>query len=189
MNPIRKYFLVHKTHIPITNESGQSTIEFVLVIAFALGVTFLFMAHTFNTTKGYLLHYANYTASRVYLTYDNGGGVVSQNYASAQRRAQEQLDSFNLDSVFGIQSDCRFTNYQNTNALFTGSVCEFQATTSFFPLIGGGDKAKLVTESFLGKEPTRTTCYEMTCFAMTGDRNICKSQSETMDITLYDNGC
>lgn len=189
MNHTVEDFSVPAIPILITNEKGQSAIEFILVIGFALGVTFLFMAQTFNATKGYLLHYANFTASRVYLTYDRGDGNAFNNYRIAEARAQEQMRSFNLASVFGIKTDCRFTNYQNASALFTGSICEFETATNFFPLIGGGDKAKLVTESFLGKEPTRTTCYEQTCFAISGSRSECKSQFESMDITLYDNGC
>ena len=178
-----------RTHL-LTNERGQSAIEFILVIGFALGVTFLFMAQTFNATKGYLLHYATFTASRVYLTYDVGTANIPNVYRQAENRAKEQLDSFELDNVFGITADCKFENYQTTNALFTGTTCEFETATNFFPLIGGGDKAKLVSESFLGKEPIRTTCFEMLCQTITGEsRTDCISQSESMDVTLYDNGC
>ncbi len=184
-----KDFLVPQMVTQISNEQGQSAIEFVLVIGFALGVTFLFITQTFNTTRGYLLHYANFAASRVYLTADNGSNEANGNLAFAAARANEQLDSFNLSSAFGIEVDCDFKNYVNTNALFTGSVCEFEATTNFLPLIGGGDKAKLVSESFLGREPTRLNCYEMTCEAIYGERTGCAAKTTTTDFTLYDNGC
>lgn len=173
----------------IENESGQVAIEFILVLAFALGITFLFMAQTFNATKGYLLHYATFTASRVYLTFDNGTQNIPGTYSSAEARAREHLEKFQLENIFGISADCDFENYLSTNALFTGAVCEFETATNFFPLIGGGDKARLVSESFLGKEPVRRTCYEQLCETMTGNRNACLSQFEKMDITLYDNGC
>lgn len=182
-------FLVHLKPTQIINQKGQSAIEFILVIGFALGITFLFVTQTFNTTKGYLVHYANFSASRVYLTADRGNRVVGSNLAFAESRARQHLDSFNLDSVFGLDVECEFNNYVNTNALFTGSVCRFEATTNFLPLIGGGDKARLVSESFLGKEPTRANCYEMTCEAVTGSRTTCESKISNMDVTLYDNGC
>lgn len=192
MSPITTDFLAQRNPIPvINNQSGQSAIEFILVFGFALGITFLFMAQTFNATKGYLLHYATFAASRVYLTVDNGvDGNISGNYNYAEGVAREHLDSFELDNVFGISADCDFENFESTNALFTGTVCKFTTPTNFFPLIGGGRRAELVSESFLGKEPVRSTCYEMICETITGtNRNICRSQWESMDITLYDNGC
>lgn len=190
MNRTTEDFSAQQTLIQLVdNEKGQSAIEFILVLGFALGITFLFMAQTFNTTKGYLLHYATFTASRVYLTYDDGTQNVSGIYSGAAREAQAQIDSFQLNNLFGISANCNFENFQTTNALFTGAVCEFQTPTNFFPLIGGGDDAKLVSESFLGKEPVRSTCYQATCEAITGNRNTCRSQFENMDITLYDNGC
>jgi len=186
---VDKGFLVHQKATQIINQKGQSAIEFVLVIGFALGVTFLFLTQTFNTTKGYLLHYANFTVSRVYLTAETNSNTVGSNLTAAEARAREQLNSFNLSSLFDIEATCEFRNYVNTNALFTGSVCEFEVTTNFFPLIGGGDKARLVSESFLGKEPTRINCYQMSCQAITGDRSSCESKMQSMDVTLYDNGC
>lgn len=192
MNHIKANFLAPATLTPsklLQNERGQSAIEFVLVIGFALGVTFLFMAQTFNATKGYLLHYATFTASRVYLTYDDGTQAIGSTYDKAEARAREQLSSFELDSLFGINSVCKFRDYRDRSALFTGVICEFETPTNFFPLVGGGQDAKLVSESFLGKEPVRTTCYQLLCETMTGNRTSCTSQSESMDITLYDNGC
>ena len=177
------------THTHLSNQRGQVAIEFILVIGFALGVTFLFMSQTFSTTKGYLLHYANYAASRVYLTYDPGVADIMRNYSDAERRAMEHLDTFELDNLFGIDADCEFLNFQSTNALFTGSVCRFEANMNFFPLVGGGEDAKLVSESFLGKEPVRSTCYQILCQTMSGNRQSCEQQFESMDITLYDNGC
>ena len=182
-------FLVRVIRILPNNQKGQVALEFILVIGFALGVTFLFMSQTFTSTKGYLLHYANYAASRVYLTYDAGAANVMTNYKEAEDRANEHLQSFQLDNLFGINADCDFLNFQQTNALFTGSVCKFKTTTNFFPIVGGGAKAELVSESFLGKEPVRSTCYQQLCEVMTGSKTSCRSQMESMDITLYDNGC
>ena len=176
-------------HTQLGNDRGQVALEFILVIGFALGVTFLFMSQTFTSTKGYLLHYANYAASRVYLTYDVGAANVMANYQEAEDHANKHLRSFELDNLFGINTECEFLNFQQTNALFTGSVCKFEATTNFFPIIGGGAKAELVSESFLGKEPVRSTCYQQLCEVMTGDKQGCRSKFENMDITLYDNGC
>jgi hypothetical protein len=183
-------FLVHLTHIhngkKLLNEKGQSAIEFILVIGFALGITFLFTTQAMNATKGYLVHYANFAASRVYLVHDGGSRSIGPNYSGAESAALDHMDSFNLTQLFGLKTDC---SVEKENALFTGTVCRYDVVLNFFPMIAGGDKAKLVTESFLGKEPLRATCFEMTCQAITGDRNGCQSKFEIMDITLYDNGC
>lgn len=183
-------YLVPTTHthrdIFKLNQNGQSAIEFILVIGFALGITFLFTTQAMNATKGYLVHYANFSASRVYLVHDGGNRSIGPNYAAAAAAAQDQMDSFNLDSLFGVKTDCEV---ENENALFTGTVCRYEVVLNYFPMMAGGDNAKLVSESFLGKEPLRSTCYEMTCQAVSGSRNDCQSKFETMDITLYDNGC
>lgn len=171
------------------NEKGQAAIEFVLVIGFALGITFLFISQSFSATKGYLVHYVNFVGSRVFLTNDRGSRTVNTNYRIAEREARSQIESFSLGDNFDIDMTCRFQSFINVDALFTGSICEFEVETNFFPTMGGGDPAKLVSESLLGKEPTRATCYELTCEGITGTRTDCEGQEESMDITMYDNGC
>ena len=51
--------------------------------------------------------------------------------------------------------------------------------------VTGQTELELISESFLGREPTRGVCATRVCKAITGEE-ICTS---SMDITLYDDGC
>jgi len=188
MNHIKEDYLERMTPIH-RNDEGQSLVEFVLVIAFALGITFLFVSQTFNVTRGYLLHYVNYMGSRIYLVKDRGSITVAQNYQEAEGTVRSYWQEFDLAGQFNINAECEFHNYLSGNGLFTGTTCAIEESISLFPIIGGGDKAKLVTESFLGKEPVRANCYQMTCQAIAGSRGACRGLIQTSDITVYDNGC
>ncbi|HXH73379.1 MAG TPA: hypothetical protein VNJ08_00325 [Bacteriovoracaceae bacterium] len=52
--------------------------------------------------------------------------------------------------------------------------------------ITGESTLEMVSESFLGHEPTRAQCANRTCFGIT---NVGESCENGMDITLYDDGC
>lgn len=178
---------MQKTHT-LSNEKGQAAIEFILVISFALGVTFLFFSQAFNATDGYLVHYANFMAGRTYLTSERGGTNANSNLTYAATTAEEVYKSYPL-GLFKINSTFKVINYQDGSGLLSGTTAQFEKEANFFPGVGGGDKAKLLSETFLGKEPVRFTCLEMICAAITGDRTSCQSQKDDMDVTLYDNGC
>lgn len=170
------------------NEAGQVAIEFILVIGLAMGVTFMFVTQAFNATEGYMVHYANFMASRAYLTTDNGSNQVDSVYSNAANVAQEVFDAYPLRS-FGVDANFRAISFSQGSGLFQGTTAKFEREANFFPGVGGGDKAQLLSESFLGKEPSRATCYEMVCAAMTGGRSSCSGSVDETDITLYDNGC
>ena len=51
-------------------ESGQSTIEFLLIFVFILGFVFSALKLSFIYTNGYLVHYATFMASRAYMVVD-----------------------------------------------------------------------------------------------------------------------
>tara|TARA_Y100000768_G_scaffold375852_1_gene347158 strand:- start:25182 stop:25718 length:537 start_codon:yes stop_codon:yes gene_type:complete len=175
--------------IPIhKDQSGQVAFEFILVVTFALGTIFLFFQLAFNHTDGYLVHYANFMAARTYLTHDNGGNDIGSSIGSAAGVAQEVFESYPL-SQFNINADFNVVTFEEGSGLFSGTTAEFEKPTNLFLGIGGGEDAKLLSESLLGKEPVRKTCLQLTCEAMTGDRNVCEGSSDQMDITLYDNGC
>lgn len=168
------------------NEDGQSAIEFVLVFAFALGLSFLFVVQSLNMTKGYVAHYVNFMASRIYLTFDNGVEVIGTNLALAEEEAQKVFEYYNLASI-GLAMTMRVVSPAEGGGLFTGTVTEFSERLSALPIIGGSDEALFYSESFLGKEPLRGSCYQLTCEAISGSKNGCNQ--DTMDITVYDNGC
>lgn len=170
------------------NQAGQVAIEFILVISFALGVTFLFFTQAFNATDGYLVHYANFMAGRTYLTADRGSNNVQTNITYAAKLAEEVYEKYPLKS-FNINTEFNVITYDAGSGLFTGTTAKFEKSLNFFPGIGGGDKAQMLSETFLGKEPTRITCMEQVCAAITGSRTTCTNSADEMDATLYDNGC
>ena len=172
----------------IRNEAGQSAIEFILTFAFAIGVTFLFLNQAMNLTEGYLAHYVNFMASRTYLVEDSGVNQKVSTLFHAKKKATEVYESYQL-SRFGIDSTFTVITKAKGSALFSGTVIEFQKALSSMPMVGGGEKATFYSESLLGKEPTRITCQQMVCAAITGNLNQCRSAADQMDIVLYDNGC
>jgi hypothetical protein len=176
---------VMRTH---NNEKGQSAIEFILTIAFALGVTFLFVNQALNLTEGYLAHYVNFMASRAYLVHDGGGIRKDNNLNLAAAKANEVYKSYPLEN-FGIKADFKVISSNDANGIFTGTVVQFEKPLSALPVVGGGEDAIFYSESFLGKEPMRITCSEMICAAISGSLNECNSGADNMDIVLYDNGC
>ncbi len=180
-------FSGRKMHIQNNNQDGQSAIEFILTVAFALGVTFLFVNQALNMTAGYYAHWVNYKASRVYLVYEDGVDLKSTNINKAIAAAQNVFKKSEL-KAFGVNGTLKVITTDQANAVFTGTVLEFKRSLSSLPVVGGGEKARFYSESFLGKEPLRITCAEMTCAAITGSITDCRDP-EKMDIVLYDNGC
>ena len=191
MTPIKEEgSLVPEMHI-LNNDSGQVAIEFILTFVFALGVTFLFVSQALNMTEGYFVHYANYMASRTYLVHEVGSNDENSNFRAAEQEAKKTFDRYGLRN-FGVNPTFEVetpAGIGGSSVLFTGTTAYFEKDLSSFQVIGGGAKAKLLSESFLGKEPARITCAQMICQAIMGDRGSCQGGSAGLEITLYDNGC
>lgn len=190
-HPTKEGFSSHWTNT-LHNENGQSAIEFILTFAFALGLTFIFISQAVNMTEGYLVHYANFMASRTYLVQERAGdNDADASFNFAGNRAREVFDSYSLGD-FDIDAEFQFfkpTPQGQNSAVFTGTTARFQKRISPLAFVGGTTEVTLLTESFLGKEPTRSTCYEMVCRAITGNRQACLTSDTSIDVTLYDNGC
>lgn len=175
----------------LLDQSGQVAIEFILTFIFALGITFLFVNQAVNVTEGYLVHYANFMASRTFLTFEQGSSSSISNINAAESQAKRVFSGYPLAS-FGVKA--RFEVNKPIPAgsvpqIFAGTTAYFEKKISPFSVVGGKSKAKLLSESFLGREPDRITCHEMVCFAITGDRQSCQQNAQNMDAVLYDNGC
>jgi hypothetical protein len=179
-------FLVQKMFIPNKNQKGQATIEFLLVFAFALGITFLFLSLAINATQGYVAQYANYMASRTFLTHDIGS---NNNFTSsvnmAERAAGETFRRYPL-SAFDINPEFKVLKpaMGAASSLFSGTTIKFEKRLTPFKLVGGGAMITLFTESFLTKEPVRYSCWKGVCNAL--GQNNCEGG---LDITMFDNGC
>jgi hypothetical protein len=175
----------------IKNEEGQSTVEFILTFAFGVSLILVIFNTAMNYATGYLVQYATFMASRVYLTSDNftgNIGITAPSLSGSKQRAQEAFNSYNL-SIFNVPNS-NFNinaagNTDDSTYLTVGAFTTFDLTIDPLGKLAGQKKLEMVSESFLGKEPTRAECASRVCHAVTGDVNCDRS----FDITLFDNGC
>jgi hypothetical protein len=173
-------------------QAGQSTIEFIFTFAFGVSVILLIFNQAMNYATGYLVHYATFMASRTYLTADRHIGTFADTGASlngAEERARAVFNQYNL-SIFDIPATgfaINAPNAGNTAEYITvGARTIFDQRMDMIGRVAGQKKLELVSESFLGKEPTRATCASRVCKAITNQETCNSSQ---MDITLFDDGC
>ena len=171
------------------NENGQSTIEFIFSFIFAVSLILMVFNTSLNYASGYVTHYATFMASRVFMTQDSnqvsvwGAGPRDQ----AFNMANEAFSAFKLD-VFGIQTTLEVNDRQSVSAgeyLMIGTYAKFSRKMDMVGQIVGETKLELISESFLGREPTRGVCASRICKAI-ADTDTC---SDSFDITLYDDGC
>lgn len=174
------------------NESGQSTIEFILTFVFGLSIVLVIFNTSINYATGYLVHYATFMASRVYLTGDTHTGTIgatSISYSEAEEKANAAFAAYNLGVMrvpnenFKINRADRISG-SNEN-LTVGGRTTFELALDMIGRVAGQKKLEMVSESFLGKEPTRAECATRVCRAVTG-ADAC---DDTMDVTLFDDGC
>ncbi len=170
---------------------GQSTIEFIVTFVFIIGFTFSFFRIALVYTNGYLVHYATYMASRAYMVFDANSNQPSGGDGGASILAQKVFEEFRIEGLLsGFSSQLQindpqsFNNYSNN--LYVGTWVDFKQKLPT-PSLGKGRDLNLRSESFLGREPTRSECYERVCNAM-GEAAL---QAEYCNIhsTLFDNGC
>jgi hypothetical protein len=173
-------------------ELGQSTIEFIVVFCFAVSIIFMVFNSALNYCTGYLVHYATFMASRDYLTADHYAGTVNDPESSMTQTADKAYDTYSkyMLNAFGVGVDKFSVNQllpstDTSQYLTVGAKTIFEVRMDAIGRILGESKLELVSESFLGHEPTRAQCANRTCVGITGTTSC----SETMDITLYDDGC
>lgn len=171
----------------ITNrEEGQSTIEFITSFAFAFSLLFLFVKVALNYTNGYMVHYANYMASRRYLVYDNNTSPASV-YANSLTRARESFfkrrpDVFIKNASFDFKANS--PGETTLNKKYIGTHVSYEDVLSFTKVVGGRREVFFHSESFLGKEPPRTECARRVCDMLSSSGSNCSIYT-----TLFDNGC
>ena len=166
-------------------DRGQSTIEFLMVFIFAIGIFAAFIQLAINFAGGYLVHYATFMASRTFLVYEQANPDVNTDYIMAMRESRKVLKSYGFDD-----SKTKF-NYRgggtDVDYFFTGVFHRYQRPMSIFEFFGGGVKTWMYSESFLGKEPTRGECWLRTKKAM---ENLAIESNELKRFTtVFDNGC
>jgi hypothetical protein len=175
------------------NQSGQSTIEFIFCFVFAVSFILLVFNTSLNYVSGYVAHYATFMASRVYLTqssHQNTWGP-GNTLNLAETKAIEAFKNYSL-GVFGIKEDGFSVSTAGRNSdltadeyLTVGVYTKFDRKMDLIGQIAGQSRLDLITESYLGREPSRGVCASRVCKAITGVEEC----SEKMDITLFDDGC
>ncbi|HLW55881.1 MAG TPA: hypothetical protein VKY27_00765 [Bacteriovoracaceae bacterium] len=175
----------------LKKESGQSTIEFIFAFAFGVSIVFMVFNSALNYATGYLVHYATFMASRTYLVSDNYQGFVAAPTIPPVNDAIEVYERYRLD-IFDIPSSGFSINRQENSPssaeyLTVGARTLFEKPIDALGRVVGGGNLEFVSESFLGKEPTRSQCASRVCFAVTGA--VCGGNTGDYDVTFFDNGC
>lgn len=139
-----------------------------------------------NLTNGYLAHYATFMASRTYLVVDSNSAEVDGADEYAFLLSQRVFNKFRIG---GFIPDARQRLRARPpgvggNPVYTGIIFKFTQEFSFSDMTGGKVPMDFVSESFLGREPTRATCLQRICDSMKMIGKGCGS-----NITYYDNGC
>lgn len=170
-------------------EEGQSTIEFLLSLMFVFGILFFFLKVAINMTNGYFIHYATFMASRAYLVFDNNSNTPETVDGAAGNKAKEVFQRYVPQASSGEVSINFIINLPGTSGIlapYVGIGTQFQQSFSYSNLVGGRDKINFTSESFIGREPSRSDClkriYDAIDLAGWG-------ASENLHITYYDNGC
>lgn len=180
----------------LNNEDGISTIEFILTFSFALGAVFLFLKTAFMYTNGYLVHYANYQASRAYLVYESQTNDRNNSYEGSEviNATKKVFNGFKLQEI-GINKGggLQINLPQDVKYEYVGTWVEYEDQYSLTNIIGGKKPVTLRTESFLGKEPTRSECIARICNAFEeaamGFTTCQEMGTGLKNMTFFDNGC
>lgn len=173
------------------NQDGQSTVEFILTFAFGVCLILVVFTTSVRYATGYLVHYATFMASRVYLTQDNFTGTIASPNAALGESVQNAKTAFTTYklSAFQVPDESFEINAAGSTEpntyLTVGGFTSFDMSIDPVGRVAGQKKLEMVSEAFLGKEPTRAECARRTCFAITGATTC----SRDLDITLYDDGC
>lgn len=139
-----------------------------------------------NATNGYLVHYANFMASRAYLVYDNNSNTPGGADNGAFGQAKKVFDSYNLPKFMPNTIPTLKVNHPNFGgrSAYVGTYAKFKQPFSIPNMFGGSAPLKMTSESFLGREPTRATCADRVCKSMSESGGACGKNS-----TFFDNGC
>lgn len=176
------------------NNKGQMTLEFILAFVFGLGILFMFINMTINAGAGYLAHYATFMASRAYLVFENVS--LNDTEVGTDLIVNKALDDFGM-KVVNLDDDEREVTINSPGTSlyeYSGVVVKFKKKFAPFAFMGGTEDVNFISESFLGREPTRGECFKRICDHVMGDHIGFQCESSGVNpseyhITVYDNGC
>ncbi|MBF0311836.1 MAG: hypothetical protein HQK50_04290 [Oligoflexia bacterium] len=185
------------------SESGQTLIEFILCFSFSFVMVFMFASLALNVTVGYLAHYATFMASRAYLVADSFS--ADSDYSSDDAKSNQMFE-YVVSGLFKVTGPSNFLMKtpgppnatlrkisdsgngvgDRARKVFVGAYFNFSQKL-IYPGPGGNRELNLVSESYLGKEPTRGECLRRmrtVINELTGPDTILNNHA-----TLFDDGC
>ena len=164
---------------------------------FSLGIILMFLRLGINATSGFITHYASFMASRTYLVVENGSRDPAGSDRIAFIEARRVFEDFRVQQ-FGVRDlnvnqDFRVNDPEQVGRIryeYVGVRLRHSSPLSLIPFLGQPIDLELVTESFLGREPSRGDCLARICRAM-GDsrRSAVDCTNNVAHLTLFDNGC
>ena len=170
----------------IRNSKGQSTIEFIMTFTAAVGFIFLFLKMALNYTDGFMVHHATFMAARSYLVNDDDRKVLNEGDSRAFSKAKEVFTRY-MPVGFVKDVDSSLLKENNPSSMkhhaFVGVHVEFFEKFSI-GFVGGKKSIQMVSEAFLGREPTRSETRQQVCSAI---KSLGLSKCEVF-VTLEDNG-
>lgn len=167
------------------NKNGQSTLEFLFSFIFAFTFIFLFVQIAFHFSNGFLLHYATFMGSRAYMVIDTNSNEPQGSDQKSEKIAQEVFESILKEYAPRLIKPLSFNSPQfSGNKLYVGPYIKIEKNLSPSNFVAKDIKLTLLSESFLGKEPTRSECLQRVCYAMQELNSNCEQH-----VTLVDNGC
>ncbi len=139
-----------------------------------------------DATSGFYIHYANFMASRAYLTVDTNSSTPNGGDNAALTQAKIVFNSYKPGvMITGFNGVLTGNDPQSVSKkLYVGTRVDYSLPFSFSEMIGGREPVKYVSESFLGREPTRAECLARVCSAMQDLGVSCQTH-----VTFFDNGC
>jgi hypothetical protein len=158
-------------------------------MSFIFGIGFLFVIFkvAINYTNGYLVHYATYMASRAYMVVDTNSNQPDGSDGAAAQRAQQVFAKYKAEAIIpSLAGALQVNNPGAVMPAFVGTWVEYTDKFTFSSLFGGNEDVTFRSESFLGREPTRSECLQQICAAMAEPP---LSSDCDLHVTFYDNGC
>lgn len=172
----------------LKRNKGQSTIEFIMTFTVAVGFIFLFLKMALNYTDGFMVHHAAYMASRAYLVSDEDRRSLDEGDAKAIQKARQVFTKYLPEGlVKGVEAGAlKENNPEPAKTKFHAFVGVWIEFTQRFSMgfIGGKESIRFVSESFLGREPTRSETRTQVCQAI---MSLGLSKCD-VHVTLEDNG-
>lgn len=167
----------------LKSEKGQSTIEFIMTFTVAVGFIFLFLKTALNYTDGFMVHHATYMA--LVLTWSVMKKDKKEMMPELCSRRQVFTKYMPEGLVKGIDASMLKENNPGVVKFhaFVGLWVEFYQRFSL-GFIGGKESIHFVSESFLGREPTRVETRGQVCKAV----QSLGLQNCDVHTTLDDNG-